>query len=69
VFRSLDVTMVVTKTIPDSNHPKRPIICFVGEVAHSTSAMSGQVRMTPDGQVRWHFVSVNFDNYYEAFES
>lgn len=57
VFRSLDVEMMVTKTIYDPNHPKRPIICFVGEVAHSSSAISGQVKMTPDGQVRWQFVS------------
>jgi hypothetical protein len=52
--------MAVTKTIHDPDHPKRPIICFVGEVAHSTSALSGQVKMTPDGQVRWQFVCVNF---------
>lgn len=50
----------MTKTVYDPNHPKRPIICFVGEVAHSSSAISGQVKMTPDGQVRWQFVSVNF---------
>ena len=66
VFRSLDVKMVVTKTIPDPGHPKRPIICFAGEVAHGSSAMSGQVKMTPDGQVRWQYVSVNY--YYEEPE-
>jgi hypothetical protein len=59
VFRSLDVKMVVTKTMHDPNNPQRPIICFAGEVAHSSSAMTGQVKMTPDGQVRWQFVGVN----------
>lgn len=52
----------MTKTIPDPSHPKRPIICFAGEVAHGTSAMSGQVKMTPDGQVRWQFVCVDLTN-------
>ncbi|RDB14851.1 hypothetical protein Hypma_016407 [Hypsizygus marmoreus] len=57
VFRSLNVNLRVVKTVSDPKYPKRPVIYFAGEMPESTSTMTGHVRMTPDNQVRWHFVS------------
>ncbi|KAF5340129.1 hypothetical protein D9758_013144 [Tetrapyrgos nigripes] len=58
VFRTLEVKLHVTRVVPDSKHPGRPQIYFVGVMSHpSTSIMNGYVKMTDDGHVRWHFVS------------
>ncbi|KAF5377965.1 hypothetical protein D9615_006704 [Tricholomella constricta] len=57
VFRSLDVNLRVVRTTPDANHPNRPIIHFFGEMPSTTSTMTGFVKMTPDKQVQWHFIS------------
>ncbi|KDR83208.1 hypothetical protein GALMADRAFT_113420 [Galerina marginata CBS 339.88] len=57
-FRSLDVKLCVTQTQKDPQHPTRPIIYFFGEMQEpSTSTMTGNVQMTKDNQVQWHFVS------------
>ncbi|KAF8074001.1 hypothetical protein FPV67DRAFT_1577079 [Lyophyllum atratum] len=57
VFRSLDVNLRVLKTTPDPSHPNRPVIHFTGEMPESNSRMTGEVKMTPDDQVLWNFVS------------
>jgi hypothetical protein len=53
----MDLNLHVMRTQPDPGHPKRPVIYFAGDMAGSTSTMTGQVRMTHDDQVQWHFVS------------
>ncbi|KAF9522585.1 hypothetical protein CPB83DRAFT_864245 [Crepidotus variabilis] len=58
VFRSLNVNLVVARTEKDPDHPTRPIIYFYGQMVDpSTPTMTGKIQMTPDNQVRWHFVS------------
>ncbi|KIK61784.1 hypothetical protein GYMLUDRAFT_224887 [Collybiopsis luxurians FD-317 M1] len=58
MFRSMQVTLKVTKTREDPNHPGRPQIYFIGVVAEpSTSVINGYVCMTDDDYIRWHFVS------------
>ncbi|KAF9483578.1 hypothetical protein BDN70DRAFT_827292 [Pholiota conissans] len=58
VFRSLAVNITVVRTEPDPNHPARPIIHFQGKMTDaSNSTMTGHVKMTPDNEVLWHFVS------------
>lgn len=56
-FRSLGVTLHITRTRPDPQHPTRPEIHFFGEMmAPSNSTMIGHVKMTNDNQIQWHFV-------------
>ncbi|KAF9465325.1 hypothetical protein BDZ94DRAFT_1254290 [Collybia nuda] len=62
VFRTLDVSLRVMRTHTDPNHPRRPIIFFAGEMAGTTSTITGQVKMTRDDQVQWHFVSGDHGN-------
>ncbi|PPR07753.1 hypothetical protein CVT24_003703 [Panaeolus cyanescens] len=63
VFRWLDVRLSVTKTEYDPKHPTKPIIHFFGEMQEpSSSTMTGKVKMTPDNQVQWHFVSGDSGN-------
>ncbi|GLB38685.1 putative F-box domain-containing protein [Lyophyllum shimeji] len=62
VFRSMNVMLRVIGTRPDPDHPKRPIIDFAGAMLDNTSTMRGEVRMTPDNQVQWHFVSGDQDS-------
>ncbi|KIM40988.1 hypothetical protein M413DRAFT_72451 [Hebeloma cylindrosporum] len=58
VCRSLNVTLSVRRIEPDPEHPSRPILHFFGEMHQpSTSTMTGTVRMTPDNEVEWKFVS------------
>ncbi|KAF5387357.1 hypothetical protein D9757_005749 [Collybiopsis confluens] len=58
MFRSMQVTLKVTKAKEDPKHPGRPRIYFVGVVAEpSTSIIHGYVEMTDDNHIRWHFVS------------
>uniref|UniRef100_A0A8H7XQU9 Protein kinase domain-containing protein n=1 Tax=Psilocybe cubensis TaxID=181762 RepID=A0A8H7XQU9_PSICU len=57
-FRSLGVTLHITRTKPDPQHPTRPEIHFFGEMmAPSNSTMIGHVKMTNENQIQWHFVS------------
>ncbi|KAK7462378.1 hypothetical protein VKT23_007977 [Stygiomarasmius scandens] len=57
LFRTLEVKLHVTRTVPDKKHPGRPQIYFVGVMAApSTSIMNGYVKLTDDDQIRWHFV-------------
>ncbi|KII86844.1 hypothetical protein PLICRDRAFT_164215 [Plicaturopsis crispa FD-325 SS-3] len=56
VYRSLEIKFAYKSSEHDPEHPTRPKINFVGEMmGHST--MFGWVKMTPDDQVRWHFVA------------
>jgi hypothetical protein len=55
VFRSLDIEIRVLETNHDENHPSRPRIHFAGTMGDQ-STMNGWVQMTPDDQIRWHFV-------------
>ncbi|KAF8625986.1 hypothetical protein AX17_006710 [Amanita inopinata Kibby_2008] len=57
VFRTLEVELVVTHTMPDPEHPTKPVIYFAGEMRGTASTMTGRVQMTPDEQVKWSFVS------------
>ncbi|PFH51222.1 hypothetical protein AMATHDRAFT_75080 [Amanita thiersii Skay4041] len=58
VYRVLDVDLMITHTVPDEEHPKWPVIYFAGEMLGTSSTMTGHVKMTPDKQVKWSFVSV-----------
>jgi hypothetical protein len=40
----------------DPDHPTRPKINYVGEMDGNFSFV-GYVKLTPDNQIRWHFVS------------
>ncbi|KAH8091065.1 hypothetical protein BXZ70DRAFT_954171 [Cristinia sonorae] len=55
-FRTLHITVKVTATVPDPEHPTRPKIMWEGRIG-GTHMMSGWVKVTPDGHIRWHFVS------------
>ncbi|KAL0961503.1 hypothetical protein HGRIS_006444 [Hohenbuehelia grisea] len=58
VFRTLQFQVHVTHTVQDDLHPTRPVIHFAGTLGiPSTATMTGYVRMTPEDEVRWHFVS------------
>lgn len=58
VYHVLDMPIRVISTTPSSTHPSRPRLNFAGQVVHSLSTVIGWVEMTPDDQIRWHFVSV-----------
>jgi hypothetical protein len=55
VFRSLDFEIRVLDSNEDELHPSRPRIYFAGTMGNQTT-MNGYVQMTPDNQIRWHFV-------------
>ncbi|KAG6877697.1 hypothetical protein C0993_005022 [Termitomyces sp. T159_Od127] len=56
VYRTMNVTLRKASCVPDSDNPTRPVIKFVGEMSDTIpSTMTGFVRMTTDGQVRWEF--------------
>ncbi|KAG6902628.1 hypothetical protein C0995_014234 [Termitomyces sp. Mi166 len=57
VYRTLNVTLKKVSCTPDPRNPKRPAIRFVGEMADTTSTMTGTVQMTADGHVQWQFIS------------
>jgi hypothetical protein len=57
VFQALpDVQFYVTSTEHDPAHPTHPKINFAGEL-NERYTMRGYVNLTPDDQIRWHFVS------------
>lgn len=54
----MKVELHVLGTEPDAEHPDKPIISFAGVMKDlNQSIMNGQVWMTSDGYIRWHFVS------------
>jgi len=56
MFEALpDIQFHVTSTEYDPAHPTRPKINFSGEL--NDYIMKGYVNLTPDDQIRWHFVS------------
>ncbi|KZT09196.1 uncharacterized protein LAESUDRAFT_722920 [Laetiporus sulphureus 93-53] len=56
IFRTIDVDMRVISFETDALHWKRPKINFAGAI-EGGATMIGWVRVTPDDQIRWHFVS------------
>lgn len=48
--------MRVLSTEPDPDHPTRPKINFAGSIDNHAT-MVGWLKVTPDNQIRWHFVS------------
>jgi len=56
LFRIIEVSFRVISTEYDPAHPTRPKINFAGEV-QDNHTMVGYVELTPDDQLRWHFVS------------
>ncbi|KAI0819246.1 hypothetical protein BC628DRAFT_1403854 [Trametes gibbosa] len=56
VFRSIHVDLRVLGTEVDRDHPGRPRINFGGSV-DGHAIFVGNVRVTPDNQIRWHFTS------------
>lgn len=58
VFRNMRVELHVLRTEPDPEYPDKPVIFFAGVMKDlNQSIMNGQVWMTSEGYVRWHFVS------------
>jgi len=56
-FTVLEMHFRVTSTERDDDHPTRPIIHFAGTTNDSHAEMEGWVKLTPEGNIRWHFVS------------
>ncbi|KAI0043955.1 hypothetical protein FA95DRAFT_331717 [Auriscalpium vulgare] len=56
VYRVIPVNFRVVSTDPDSTGRNRGRINFVGEVRDDLT-MIGHIELTPDDQVRWHWVS------------
>ncbi|TCD68516.1 hypothetical protein EIP91_010572 [Steccherinum ochraceum] len=56
VFRTMHVKVKVKGTEPDPEYPTRPKILWEGAIS-GTHMMSGWVNTSPDGYIRWHFVS------------
>ena len=56
IYRKIKVLFHVVRSEPDPNFPTRPKLYITGEIQGDTR-MFGWVNMTPDGNVRWHFVS------------
>ncbi|PCH39840.1 hypothetical protein WOLCODRAFT_66963 [Wolfiporia cocos MD-104 SS10] len=56
IFRTINIDIRVISTKADSSHPTRPVIHFSG-TAHGNTMMVGEVKLTPDNQIRWHFKS------------
>ena len=46
----------ITSFKPNSDHPCRPEINYTGDALNGDLIVTGFVRLTPDNQVRWHFV-------------
>lgn len=55
-FSAVDIFFRVINVERDPDHPTRPKINYVGEMDGNFSIV-GYVKLTPDHQVRWHFVS------------
>lgn len=58
-FRTFEVEVRMIDTEFDPSHPIRPRIRFEGEMGDH-SEITGWVRMTPDDQIRWNFVSIDY---------
>ncbi|KAG2046576.1 hypothetical protein BDR06DRAFT_964924 [Suillus hirtellus] len=59
-FSAVDIFFRVINVERDPDHPTRPKINYVGEMDGNFSIV-GYVKLTPDHQVRWHFVAGNGD--------
>lgn len=57
LFRFIDINLHVTATQHDPDHLSRPILKFIGTV-NDLRTMAGEVHMTGEDEVRWHFVSI-----------
>lgn len=55
-FSAVDIFFRVINVEQDPDHPTRPKINYVGEMDGNFSIV-GYVKLTPDDQIRWHFVS------------
>jgi len=55
-FTAVDIFFRVINFEQDPDHPTRPRINYVGEMDGNFSIV-GYVKLTPDDQIRWHFVS------------
>ncbi|TFK24954.1 hypothetical protein FA15DRAFT_669012 [Coprinopsis marcescibilis] len=57
VFRLMRVNIRITSTEHDPKNPAKPTLYFAGAMADlNNSVMTGNVKMTKDGNVRWRFV-------------
>ncbi|OJA07874.1 hypothetical protein AZE42_07667 [Rhizopogon vesiculosus] len=59
-FSSINLFIRVINVEQDPDHPTRPKINYVGEMDGNFSIV-GYVKLTPDNQIRWHFVAGNGD--------
>ncbi|KAG0704455.1 hypothetical protein DFH29DRAFT_911428 [Suillus ampliporus] len=59
-FSAVDIFFRVINVEKDPDHPTRPIINYVGEMDGNFTIV-GYVKLTPDDQIRWHFVAGNGD--------
>ncbi|KAG1728528.1 uncharacterized protein EDB91DRAFT_1060500 [Suillus paluster] len=60
-FSAVDIFFRVINVEQDPDHPTRPKINYVGEMDGNFTIV-GYVKLTPDDQIRWHFVAGNGDH-------
>lgn len=59
-FSAVDIFFRVINVEEDPDHPTRPRINYIGEMDGNFTIV-GYVKLTPDDQIRWHFVAGNGD--------
>jgi hypothetical protein len=61
VFGGFNLKLSLMRSEADALYPTRPILHFSGQSERTETdgrtTMHGWVRVTPDGHIRWHFVS------------
>ena len=58
-FRVINIRFSIKEVIPNSEYPLRPTLKFQGDI-EGMQTMVGNVFMTKDQTIRWHFVSTPF---------
>lgn len=56
IYRKITIKFRLVRSEPDPNYPTRPKLFIHGGIG-GDSQMNGWIAMTPDQNVRWHFVS------------
>lgn len=56
---AIRVRFRITGVEPNPAHPYRPKINYIGDALGGDLPITGFVELTPDDQVRWHFVRLD----------